>query len=189
MTHELDQRATGESGASSTPTTFEAAPAMTQFSVAEITDDQLEPAYALIRTLAPDVPLERWLAYAQGVRKRGGMLGLFAGEAELFGLLTYRREECLRYGVVLLVENFVTFELSRASPGRKALCSAVDDIARDQACAAVRLVVGGRGYIDSTSTKTRGWIALGHNAEAVILTKSLDGRGGTASPRSAAVPT
>lgn len=165
---------------------FEAAAAMTHFTVAALDDDQLESAYALIRTLAPDVPLERWLTYARAMLHKGGILGLFGGDGEaMFGLLTYRKEDCLRYGLVLLVENFVTFELNRTSPGRKALCAAVEAIAREQGCAAVQLIVGGRGYIDSDSAKTRGWIALGHNAESVILTKGIDCCCGEVGPRPA----
>ncbi len=152
---------------------------MTHFSVSDLSDGQIESAYALIRTLAPDVSLERWLTYARGMQTKGGILGLFGGGDTLFGLLTYRREDCLRYGMIMLVENFVTFELSRASPGRKALCEAVESLARAQDCAAVRMIVSGRGHIDSSSAKTRGWIALGHNAESIVLTKDLDCRWAT----------
>ena len=147
---------------------------MTRFTVSDLADEQLESAYALIRTLAPDVSLERWLSYARAMRQKGGILGLFGGDQMLFGLLTYRREDCLRYGLVMLVENFVTFELSHASPGRKALCEAVESLARAQDCAAVRMIVSGRGHIDAQSARTRGWIALGHNAESIVLTKGLD---------------
>jgi hypothetical protein len=151
---------------------------MRRFTVSDLADDQLESAYAPIRTLAPDVSLERWLTYARALQQRGGILGLFGGDGMLFGLLTYRRDDCLRYGPVMLVDNFVTFELNRASPGRKALCEAIEALARAQACAAVRMIVGGRGHIVAGSAKTSGWIALGHNAEAIVLTKRLDCRCG-----------
>ena len=148
---------------------------MSHFRLRELEDCEFEPAFALVRSLAPDVPLRRWLAYARHLKSRGGILGLYGEEGGLFGLLTYRAEECLQLGRVLLVENFHTFELNSSAPGRKALCEAVEALAREGGYSAVQLIVGGRGYVDSASSKLRGWEALGHSADQVVLTKSLAG--------------
>lgn len=146
---------------------------MSQFRVRELADVELEPAFALVRTHAPGVTLNRWLDYARGLEARGGVLGLFGEAGALFGLLTFREQPCLRYRQVLLVELFVVFELSSAAPGRRALCEAAEELARERECAAVMFVVGSKGYADAGSEKAQRWNAQGHFVDKVILTKEL----------------
>lgn len=142
--------------------------------VSQLSDEQLGESYALIRTLAPEISRAQWLRYARRAADKGGVLGALGEGGAIFGLLTWRREDCLRYGSVLLVENFVTFELSRAAPARKALCETVDAIAKEQGCSAVRLIVAGRGIVDPASNKALGWTSLGHDPDEVILTRKTD---------------
>ena len=144
------------------------------FGVSELEEHELVPAFALVRTLAPDVSLERWLGYAHEIKRRGGILALRGAQEALFGLLTWREEDCLRIGRVLLIENFIVFELSGASPGRKALCQAAEALAFERGYSAVRLVIGGKGYVEADLAKSRGWTALGHDLDQIIFTKQLD---------------
>ncbi|MEO5808480.1 MAG: hypothetical protein ABIR51_00105 [Sphingomicrobium sp.] len=130
-------------------------------------------AYPLIRTVAPAVTAEQWLDYARKVRMRGGLLGLIGAENALFGLLTYRTEESLRHGRIFHVDNFVTFELNRAAPGRNALCEAAEALARKEGCTVIEFRLDSRGYTEGGTVKSQGWLNLGHSLDAVVLTKSL----------------
>ena len=144
------------------------------FSVVDIDEKLFDAAYPLVRTVVPGVSAEQWSAYARTVRMRGGLLGLIGAENALFGLLTYRNEESLRHGRIFHIDNFVTFELNRAAPGRRALCEAAEALARKQGCAAIETRLDGRGIADGGTAKAQGWLTLGHRLEAVVFTKSLE---------------
>ena len=144
------------------------------FSVVDMDENAFCAAYPLVRTATPDVTAERWLDYARKVRMRGGLLGLMGPQSTLFGLLTYRGEESLRHGRIFVVDNFLTFELNRAAPGRQALCDAVEALARKQGCNAIELRLDSRGYAIEALAKARSWLDLGHRLEAVVFTKLLE---------------
>ena len=144
------------------------------FSVVDIDEKAFAAAYPLVRTAAPDVSAEQWSAYAHKVRMRGGLLGLMGPQSTLFGLLTYRNEVSLCHGRIFVVDNFLTFELNRAAPGRRALYDAAEALARMQGCKAIELRLDSRGYAIDASAKARGWLNLGHSLEAVVFTKILD---------------
>ena len=143
------------------------------FSVVDIDEKLFDAAYPLVRVVAPEVSAEQWLVYARKVRMRGGLLGLIGAEDALCGLLTYRNEENLRRGRIFHIDNFFTFELNRAAPGRKALCEAAEALARKQGCTAVEIRLDSRGYADTGAAKTQSWLNLGHSLEAVVFTKLL----------------
>ena len=144
------------------------------FSVVDMDEKLFEAAYPLVRTVAPGVSADQWLGYAHKVRRRGGLLALIGADNLLIGLLAYRGEESLRHGRIFHVDNFVTFELSRAAPGRRALCHAAEALARKQGCAAIEIRLESRGLADGGTAKAQGWLNLGHNLEAVVFTKTLD---------------
>ena len=144
------------------------------FSVVDMDENAFDAAYPLVRTAAPDVSAQQWRNYAGKVRMRGGLLGLMGPHSTLFGLLTYRNEASLRHGRIFVVDNFLTFELNRAAPGRQALCDAAEALAREQGCAAIEFRLDSRGYAIDRSAKARSWLDLGHNLKAVVFTKILD---------------
>ena len=144
------------------------------FPVVDIDEKLFDAAYPLVRTAAPGVSAEQWSAYARKARLRGGLLGLIGAGNALFGLLTYRNEENLRHGRIFHIDNFVTFELNRAAPGRRALCEAAEALARKQGCAAIEIRLDRRGCADGGTAKAEGWLTLGHSLEAVVFTKSLE---------------
>lgn len=146
---------------------------MPQFYVVDMAEDQLDAAYPLVRAIAPDVSLDQWFDYAREVRRKGGLLGVTVDGGALFGLLTYRKEKSLRRGCVLYIDNYVTFELNRAAPGRRALCEAAEALALKMGCSALEYRVGSRGYADGESAKAQGWVSLGHSLESVVFTKPL----------------
>lgn len=147
------------------------------FSVVDIDEKLFSAAYPLVRTAMPDVTEQQWSDYARKARMRGGMLGLFGAEGTLFGLLTYRNEESLRHGLTFHIDQFITFELSRSGPGRRALCEAAERLARAQGCAAIELRMPDRGDVERNLAKAQAWLNLGHRVEAVMFTKSLDQAG------------
>lgn len=155
------------------------------FTVVDIDEKLFDAAYPLVRTIAPDVSAERWSDYARRTRLRGGLLGLIGAGGALFGLVTYRVEESLRRGRLLLLDNFVTFELNRAAPARHALCNAAEAIARDQGCTAIEVRLDSCGYVDQTTAKAQGWVNLGHRPAAVVFVKFLAVRDDADSPADA----
>ncbi len=144
------------------------------FSVVDMDENSFAAAYPLVRTAAPDVSAEQWQEYTAKVRMRGGLLGLMGPQGTLFGLLTYRHEASLRHGRILVVDNFLTFELNRAAPGRQALCDSAEALARKQGCAAIEYRLESRGFAIDRSAKARGWLDLGHTLDAVVFAKLLE---------------
>lgn len=145
-----------------------------QFTVAPVGLCRLADAYPLVRTFAPHVSLERWIAYATAMHERGGLLGLYGGSEAMFGLLSYQFALTLQHGRSMLIDNFVTFELSQSAPGRRALCEAAEALAMKNGCAAIELAIGSRGYADGDSAKARGWRAIGLELTGVVFRKDLD---------------
>jgi hypothetical protein len=118
-------------------------PAMSNFSIAAMEPGEGALAYALIKTLGPEVSPDHWQAFVDTHSDRGGGILLLRGRiGGVFGLASYRTEDCARSGKLLLVENFVTIELSASAPGRKLLCEALVRIAAELGCEEVRQIVG-----------------------------------------------
>lgn len=143
------------------------------YTVVDMSEDGFESLYPLVRTALPDVSLSQWFGYARPIKKRGGILALVGSNETLFGFLTYRLEMTLKHGPVLRLNNFVTFELSRAGAGRRALYDAAEELARKLKCAAVELRVSGRGYNDDAWASAQTWAGLGFQLESVVLSKRL----------------
>ena len=154
------------------------------FSVVDMDENAFAAAYPLVRTVAPEVSAEQWSDYARKVRLRGGLLGLIGPKGALFGLLTYRNEESLRHGRIFHIDNFMTFELNRAAPGRQALCEGAEALARKHGCTRIEIRLDGRGYADGGATKAQGWLNLGHGLDAVVFAKSLEAGGELLEPLS-----
>lgn len=137
-------------------------------------DEKLfDAAYHLVRTVVPGVSAEQWLLHARKVRMRGGLLALIGAENTLFGLLTYRNEDSLRHGRIFHVDDFMTFELNRAAPGRMALCGAAEALARKQGCTAIEFRLDSGGYLNGSTAKSQGWLDLGHSLDAVVFSKAI----------------
>lgn len=137
---------------------------MSYFSVIEIGPDEAEDAYVLIRTLAPEVPSDLWEAFMATCRDPGGLLGLHLPRAGLFGIASYRIEECARLGRTMLVDNFWTMELSRSAPGRALLAATLETTAAKKGCRSVRQVIAcaGPGAEDSRALRNHLSLADSH---------------------------
>lgn len=130
-------------------------------------------AYPLVRAISPDVSLERWLTYVTRRSREGGFRVLFDISGTLVGLFSYRLGERLQYGRVLAIDDFVTFELSRAAPGRAVLIAAAEKLGRLLGCRGLEVRVGSRRFVDPDSTKIEGWVSLGFALDSVMFVKPL----------------
>lgn len=145
------------------------APLNPQFCVTELKTTEADAAFPLVRAIAPEVTLSDWRDYVRRRSMQGGLLGLFGADGEISGLLSYRLRERLRHGTVLALDDFVTFELSRNAPGRRALLAAAEDLARDLGCTGLELRVGARGIADPGAQKVQGWVSLGLALDSVVF--------------------
>lgn len=144
-----------------------------QFYAGALLPAHADAAYPLVRSMAPEVTLEEWLDYVVRRCREGGLMGLFGSDDTLVGLFSYRFGERLRHGRVLALDDFVTFELSRAAPGRVVLMTAAVNLARSLGCTGIEVRVGSRGMTDAGSPKANGWLALGLALDSVIFVKPL----------------
>jgi hypothetical protein len=144
-----------------------------QFSVGELCAAEAGVAYPLVRAIAPEVSLRNWLDYVERRCREGGLMGLFGADGCLIGLTSYRLGERLRHGRVLALDEFVTFELSQAAPGRKFLLEAAEDLARSLGCTGVEVRVGARGMVDGSSSRATGWVNLGLALDSAMFVKAL----------------
>lgn len=147
-------------------------PTMPQFTVVALDGATADLLFPLVRIAAPEVSEQGWAAHVAALGPEAGLLCLLGPDGAPCGFLSYREEQRLRGGPVLHVDTFVTFELSRAAPGRKALCEAAEALARRRGCRALELRLPSRGYVDEAA-KADGWTSLGHRLDAVLFSKSL----------------
>jgi hypothetical protein len=144
-----------------------------QFSIVGLSADEAGVAYPLVRAIAPEVSPADWLDYAERRCREGGLIGLFGADGSLIGLFSYRLGERLRHGRVLALDEFVTFELSQAAPGRKFLLQAAEDLARSLGCTGLEVRVGARGMVDGDSSRAAGWLNLGLALDSALFAKPL----------------
>ena len=144
-----------------------------QFYVVGLGIEEADAAYPLIRAIAPEVSPNDWRRYVRRRCRDGGFKGLYDNNELLIGLFSYRFGERLRQGRVLALDDFVTFELSQAAPGRKLLMATAERYARFRGCTGIEVRVGARGIADAGAAKASGWLALGMDLESVVFVKSL----------------
>lgn len=144
-----------------------------QFYVVELGVPEADSAYPLVRSVAPEISCSDWRDYVRRRCRTGGFKGLFDDNEILIGLFSYRLGERLRQGRVLALDDFVTFELSQASPARKLLMATAEKLACSRGCTGIEVRIGARGIADRDAMKAQGWLALGMDLESVLFVKSL----------------
>ena len=107
---------------------------MQGYTVVDVTGDELESAYALVRAADPEIGRNDWLERVGG---SGGVLGLRGSDGTLCGVLVYRKQQMQRHGPTLAIDSVVTFELARLGSGRRKLMEAALAMAERLECAAV----------------------------------------------------
>jgi len=145
-----------------------------QFYVVGLAVAEADDAYHLIRAIAPEVGPNEWRNYVRRRCRDGGFKGLFDENGLLVGLFSYRLGERLKLGRVLVLDDFVTFELSRLAPGRKLLMAMAEKLALQMGCSGFEVRIGSRGVADPGTDKAGGWLGLGMDLDSVVFVKSLD---------------
>jgi hypothetical protein len=117
---------------------------------------QIDQAFPVVQTIAPDLDVERWRDFAAAVLAvqelefdvgssartdtpphARGIMTVQNARGYIHGLFSYMVEEHLRHGRVLAVENFIVLDLFDMAGAADALLSAMDRMADDLGCAAI----------------------------------------------------
>ncbi|HEY0833176.1 MAG TPA: hypothetical protein VGE72_04620 [Azospirillum sp.] len=105
---------------------------------------QIDQAYPLVRTIAPDLEVERWRGFATALtglsRASGAPGGIMTAQNErgyIHGLFSYSVRADLHYGQVLAVDNFIVLDLFNPAGAASVLLKAMEDVARAHHCAAI----------------------------------------------------
>lgn len=109
---------------------------MQEYTVGSLTEDRLESAYFLIRSIYPDISLADWLCLGRGLIESGGIIELKSRDGMPFGLLAYRRLP-MKSGLALSVELLIVIELIHDGAGRRHLLDALARFAEDAGCVAI----------------------------------------------------
>ena len=106
--------------------------------------EEIQQAYPLVQSIAPDLTLESWLAFASDIDRPqpagfgpGGIVAAQSGRGYIHGLFSYLVEPNLRYGRILNVDNFVAFDLIDRWKVAPKLLSAMDEQANHHGCKAI----------------------------------------------------
>ena len=105
-------------------------PEMQEYTVGSLTEDRLESAYFLIRSIYPDISLADWLCLGRGLIESGGILELNSRDGMPFGMLAYRRLP-MKPGLALSIELLIVMELVRNGKGRRQLLDSLARVAED----------------------------------------------------------
>jgi hypothetical protein len=134
---------------------------------------QLSEAYPLVRS-ATHVDETSWIAFARRlILAGGGVLAVKAQDNCTYGVAAFRLLGTLRHGACLQVEIMVAFELSRHAPVRKALCAALEEIAREEECRAIVFTMAASSHANPFSASRISWERLGFQMETVAFVQEL----------------
>ena len=148
-------------------------------------DHGIDLVFPLVRSAA-DITPQRWRCFARELLSgEGGLLAVEAGTGCLHGLAVYRRRGTLRHGQALQVELLVAYELSRQAPVRKALCAALEALARNSGCRSI-VYTRRAGSRDDADRLSKGeWRSFGARIATVDFVRSLKVENGSAARRTA----
>ena len=148
-----------------------------RFVVGRLGRDRAEAGYPLARIAAPALTLDQWQRFLSA--PEGARPGVMAAENErgyIQGLCTYRTVPDLRHGAALEVDDFVVLDLIDGGQVAAALLEALEDEARRQRCAVLRLHLSQeRGEFPGRHPLMQTLREAGHAIEAVRLVKLVEG--------------
>ncbi|MGQ9368129.1 hypothetical protein [Azospirillum sp. ST 5-10] len=105
---------------------------------------QIDQAFPLVRTIAPELTVERWRAYAgAAIGRRGGAAatrGIMTVQNDrgyIHGLFSYSVEENLRCGRILVVDDFIVLDLFDVAAAASTLLRSMDGLARSLSCRSI----------------------------------------------------
>jgi hypothetical protein len=140
--------------------------------VEPITMADIRPLFPVMRMAEPDLNLRTWLGYCRIVTraKAGARAGIMVarrrGHSLPCGAVHYRLDRNLRHGRLLTVEHFIALDLLYPHAVLAALFKALDEVAAECGCTAIRSIVHESGA--DTLDKLR---VAGHRRDGMTLTK------------------
>lgn len=103
---------------------------------------QVDQAFPLVSTIAPELGREQWAAFARGMLDTHGdpprgIVSLQNRRGYITGLFTWAVEPHLRHGRTLTVANFVVLDLFNLEAAADQLIREMEALARTHGCAAI----------------------------------------------------
>jgi hypothetical protein len=103
---------------------------------------QVDQAFPLVSTIAPELARDRWAAFARGMLDGHGdpprgIVSLQNRRGYITGLFTWAVEPHLRHGRTLTVANFVVLDLFNLDAAADQLIREMESLARRHACTAI----------------------------------------------------
>lgn len=147
---------------------------MQSFIVEPLAKHQIAAAFPLIREALPKLDITSWTRLARRVtdprraRQHGILVARRAKRQHASGLLYYRRELDLQHGCILVADHFIAIDLLDPRPVLAALIEALERLAYNIECTAIRSVV----HASSTEIAQE-LFSAGHYLEGATLWKTL----------------
>jgi GNAT superfamily N-acetyltransferase len=113
-----------------------------------LTSEKVDQAYALVQLVTPQISLEAWRDFAGSLispfeAPESGILAIEDERKYILGLVGYVVDHDLEHGQTLIAKNFIAFDATekRRKEIAFALIKAMEDLARDKRCGAIRTIV------------------------------------------------
>jgi hypothetical protein len=142
--------------------------------VQPITLRDIRPLFPLMQAVEPGLQLSAWLTYAKRMTKprAGHKTGIAVarrrGQIMPCGAVCYRLDRDLRFGSLLTAEHVVALDLLYPQAVLTALFDALDDLAAEFRCSAIRSIVH-----DNRPDVLENLRNAGHCRDGMTLTKSF----------------
>lgn len=147
---------------------------MSEFRCQALQPPQAATVFPLVREVLPGLDLKAWLRFARNAARRSqsAQSGIVVAyrDQRVFpcGMFTWRREADLAHGPLLVAEHFIAVDVLDPEPVMAALVEALDRLAVQLGCAAIRSVLPGEGALAGANLR-----AAGHRAQGATLLKKL----------------
>jgi len=146
-----------------------------QFIVKSLGPESVDKAFAVARSVDFTLTLDQWRDYALGLIKCGvptsGVLGIENRAGTIQGLCGYRIESSLGHSDICSVDYLVALDLVDEAAVMAALLKALENMARRQGAAALRLDLP--HGTPTTEQLLRRLCETGHRIERIRLLKEL----------------
>jgi hypothetical protein len=142
--------------------------------VKPITVGDIRPLFPLMRAVEPEIKLSAWIRYSRSMTKAkaGARAGIIVarrrGHNLPCGAVHYRVDRNLRYGQLLTAEHFIAIDLLYPNKVLAALFEALDAIAVDYGCSAMRSILR-----DTKPEVLDNLSVAGHRRDGMTLTKNF----------------
>lgn len=144
------------------------------FSMLPLSAGEIGPAFPLVNAAYPTVDLARWRRFVEplveaSASSSAGASGMRNEAGYFCGLMAYRVDRDLQYGLLLVVTLFVALDLVDETAAVRALLDAIEAKARELDCVAVHIRLGGEQSSLAKNVK-----AAGFRAEAQLFSKPVE---------------